>query len=187
MNKEKKTVTIISAPSSFPDFSTFTGSNCTKTHHTSNVRRSNIISDQEKRKNLLSKSDENASRRVDFIFDDAIKEVHELGSAQFKGKQKRSYDEETYRNLTGREKKKKHIPVKIVRGIKRAAYLREKKLQAELKKSGVVTAVNRSDPSFTKGGKKPHNSKNRRESQLFGPSPDVGFMRKGALLVSRRK
>ena len=115
---------MVSAPASaFPDFSSF------ETEPRS-IRP---------KKNDTSRESKNKGIQVDF--DDTVKEIHQLGSTQFTGKQKKKFQAEQYKALTGRDKKKQKVPVKIVRGIKKAAFKREAKLKKEMKDSGVVTAA----------------------------------------------
>ena len=51
--------------------------------------------------------------------DEAIREVHALGSTGFAGKQARKHKEAQYKALTGRDMKRQKVPLPIVRGIKK--------------------------------------------------------------------
>ena len=155
----RKPVMVVSAPSAFPDFSLFdTGPRTTKT---------------------INKSNRSKKDGIEIDFDDTVKEIHQLGSSQFTGKQKKQYDAERYKALTGREKKKQKVPIKIVREIKKAASRREVRHTKELKESGVVTATKYA------GKKKTYSEKNRRDSRIHGPAPSAGFMSKGMLRVKK--
>jgi len=149
---------VVSAASAFPDFSEFdTG--------------------KPKRKELPQKSSK--KKGIDVDLDDAAREIHQLGSTQFVGKQKKEYDAEKYLKLTGREKKKQKVPVKIVRGIKKAAVKRETRIGKEMKDAGIVIAVKKA------GRKKTFSEKNRRDTRIHGPAPSAGFMSKGMLRVKK--
>uniref|UniRef100_A0A7S3QJX3 Uncharacterized protein n=1 Tax=Chaetoceros debilis TaxID=122233 RepID=A0A7S3QJX3_9STRA len=166
--KKRKPVVVVSTPASaFPDFSKF---NAPGDDEGGNRRRRDNF-------NSYNKNDE--KKGVEMVFADAIREVHKLGSTQFTGKQKRNYEAEEYKLLTGREKKKHKVPVKIVRGIKHAAVKREKKLAQSNKDAGIITAV-RKDKVI-----KNYSEKNRWAKRVHGPAPDIGFMTKGKFRVKR--
>ena len=159
----RKPVVVVSAPASaFPDFSSF------ETEPRS-IRP---------KKNDTSRESKNKGIQVDF--DDTVKEIHQLGSTQFTGKQKKKFQAEQYKALTGRDKKKQKVPVKIVRGIKKAALKREAKLKKEMKDSGVVTAAKKESQ------KKSYSEKNRRDTRIHGPAPSAGFMSKGMLRLKKK-
>jgi len=160
--KDRKPVVVVSAPlSAFPDFSTFgDGTSKSKKKYTS--------------------KESSGKKGIDLDFDDTVREIHTLGSTQFIGKQKKDYEKELYKKLTGREKKKQKVPVKIVRGIKKAAAKRESRMMMEMKDAGIVTAVKNASE------KKSYSEKNRRDSRIHGPSPSAGFMSKGMLRVQKR-
>ena len=160
--QKRKPVVVVSAPSAFPDFSTFEDSTRSINAH------------DKKRAPLSSKK-----VGIDMDFDETVRDIHKLGSTQFTGKQKKRFQEEQYKLLTGREKKKQKVPVKIVRGIKFAAAKREARQLKEMKESGVVTATKR------EGKKKNYSEKNRRDTRIHGPAPSAGFMSKGMLRVKR--
>ena len=158
--KNRKPVVVVSPPSAFPDFSSFGSSKLKK-------------SDSSSKKKSMDK-------RIELDFDAAKEEIHKLGSTQFTGKQKKEFEAEQYKMLTGRDKKKQKVPVKIVRGIKKAAAKREARMMKEMKDAGVVTAIKKG----TK--KKNYSEQNRRDTRLHGPAPNAGFMSKGMLRVRKR-
>lgn len=169
-NKKRKPVVVVSTPSAFPDFTSF---------GTSDGKPA-------KRKRDGNDNDDSTGKGkrkvgVDIDFDDAIREVHKLGSTQFTGKQKKEYEAEMYKVLTGREKKKQKVPMKIVRGIKKAAAKREKRVEIENKEAGIVTAVKRGKV------KKSYSETNRRNRDIHGPAPDIGFMKGGKYDASKRR
>mmetsp|Transcript_21065 Transcript_21065/g.25037 ORF Transcript_21065/g.25037 Transcript_21065/m.25037 type:complete len:174 (-) Transcript_21065:37-558(-) len=165
----KKTVKVVVAPtSSFPDFSQFDSSS---TQRGSNRRTQNNYNDDTRTK----------KKKGSYLdFDETVREVYELGSTKFAGKQKRDYENEQYTTLTGRQRKKQKIPVKIVRGIKKAAAVRETRVEKETKEAGIVTANKRGGTT-----KKRFSEKVRKASQLHGPAPSIGYLKKGVLTVKR--
>jgi hypothetical protein len=104
---------------------------------------------------------------------DTAKEVRALGATKFIGKQKRNYQDEHYKQLTGRDKKKHQVPLPIVRGIKKKAAEREARELQEAKESGLIL------PSQTvqAGGKKA--KVKDKSARIHGPAPTIGFMKKG--------
>jgi hypothetical protein len=162
---KRQPVVVVSAPSAFPDFSSF------DTAGTRSLKA-------KKREVGLEAS--SAKKGIQIDFDDTVREIHQLGSTQFTGKQKKQFEAEQYKALTGREKKKQKVPVKIVRGIKKAAAKREANMLKQLKESGVVTAAKSAKE------KKSYSEKNRRDSRIHGPAPSAGFMSKGMLRVKRK-
>ena len=164
--RRKKPVEVVVAPSSFPvSLSVDSDKPNSKSGSVSN--NANITT-------------ETSRKGIDIDFNETAREIHQLGSTQFIGKQKRQYEDEQYRALTGRDRKKQKVPVKIVRGLKKAAAKREERLKQELKESGVVTAKNRENTSF---GKK-YNKQNRKDINNHGPAPNIGFTKKGVYHVS---
>lgn len=150
-------VLVVSAPSPFPDFSNF---------------RSNVPRSKEKKYDYHKKAN-------DFDFNDAAREVHKLGSTRFTGKQRKEFNDDQYKSLTGREKKKHKVPIKIVRGIRQAAAKKEARIVTEMKEAGIVTA------SKSKLRRKTYSEHNRRNMRIHGPAPCSGFMSKGVLRVKK--
>jgi hypothetical protein len=172
MNSEKKiakrAVTVITAPSSsFPDFSTF----------------SSYTNNQNKTKKDKSHHGTKTNNGIEIDFDSTVKEIRTLGSSQFTGKQKRKYEAEQYKTLTGREKKQHKVPLKIVRGIKKKAAIREKRIEEMNKEAGVVTAMT----NQRKRNVKSYSEQNRKDSRIHGPAPSIGFTRNGVLSVRKDK
>jgi hypothetical protein len=157
-NKPRNPVLVVSAPSSFPDFSKFGVS----------------VS-----KNKEKKDNHRDNKLTGFDFNGAAREVHTLGSTQFVGLQKKKFDVEQYKAITGREKKKQKVPIKIVRAIKKAAAKKEARVVTQLKEAGVVTANKR------KCRKKTYSEQNRRNMRIHGPAPTAGFMSRGVLRVKK--
>ena len=165
--KKRKSVEVVIAPSSFPNFASFSSSS--STNHS--ARKFNKLGND--KSNLKSSV-------MELDFNETVKEIHALGSTLFTGKQKRQYEAEKYMALTGREMKKQKVPLKIVRGIKKAAAKREARKEKEALESGVVTATKRKDSK-----KKNYSEKSRRDSRLHGPSPSIGFTKNGMLHVRK--
>ena len=162
MPKRKAPVVVVTAPNAFPDFSKFDPAGS-------------------KQRKMDRNPTSNTSSRLQLDFDMTVKEIHQLGSSQFTGKLKKQHDAEKFRALVGREKQKEKVPVKIVRGIKKAAAKREAKQLQEAKESGLVT-VNTGKKKL----KKKFSEQNRRDTKLHGPAPSAGFMSKGILRVSKK-
>mmetsp|Transcript_3925 Transcript_3925/g.5123 ORF Transcript_3925/g.5123 Transcript_3925/m.5123 type:complete len:179 (+) Transcript_3925:114-650(+) len=175
MKKKSKAVKVVVAPSAFPDFSSFSSSSNSTTFGTSSVSRKTS-------RNHSSVNDNTKTKRkgIDIDFDETAREIYALGSSQFTGKQKRRYQEEQYNELTGREKKKQKVPLKIVRGIKNAAAKRGKRISQEEKDAGIITATNGKGKK-----KKAYSEQNRRDTRIHGPSPNIGFTKKGVLSVTK--
>lgn len=173
--KKSRPVTVVSAPSSsFPDFSSFGGGGY------NNTRRNNSNSGRKRARTVEEKSSKRIGVEIDF--DEAVKEIHTLGSTQFTGKQKREYQEEQYKTFTGRAQKKQKVPLKIVRGIKKKAAEREKRTEQENRDAGIVTAS-----TNKKKVNKGYSEKNRKDSRIHGPAPTIGFTKKGVLSVRKDK
>lgn len=162
MPKRKAPVVVVTAPDAFPDFSKFDPAGT------------------KQRKNDRNPTS-NAPSRLQLDFETTVREIHQLGSTQFTGKLKKQHEAEQFRALVGRGKKKEKVPVKIVRGIKKAAAKREAKQLQEARDSGLVT-VN----TGKKKSKKKFSEQNRRDTRLHGPAPTAGFMSKGILRVSKK-
>jgi len=104
---------------------------------------------------------------------ETAKEIHAFGAKAFAGKQKRNYEEEAFKRLTGREKKKQRMPLPIVRGIKRKAAQREARRIQEAREAGIVLPKQASRT-------KQEESRNASAS-VHGPAPTIGFVSKGVL------
>ena len=112
---------------------------------------------------------------------DTAKEVRALGATKFIGKQKRNYQDEHYKQLTGRDKKKHSVPLPIVRGIKKKAAERESRELKEAKEAGLIL------PSQTlQAGGKMKKEKDK-TSRIHGPAPTIGFMKKGIFSYKDKK
>jgi len=166
--RRKKAVEVVVAPSSFPAPSSVDLDKPSSNTRSGSVSNNTNITTETKRKG------------IDIDFNETAREIHQLGSTQFIGKQKRQYEHEQYRALTGRDRKKQKVPVKIVRGLKKAAAKREERQKQELKESGVVTAKNTEN---TSSGKK-YNKQNRKDIDNHGPAPNIGFTKRGVYHVS---
>eukprot|EP01083_Nonionella_stella_P112961 332824_1 len=165
--KSRAPVKVVAAPSSsFPDFSSFTSFSRGRATSESNPKRKKREQEQEENSSKI--------KGIEIDFDETVQEIRELGSSQFTGKQKRKYQDEQYKSLTGREKKKQKVPLNIVRGIREKARQREKRAEQENKDAGIVTHTN-SRKKTNKG----FSEKNRKDSRIHGPAPTIGFTKKG--------
>ena len=103
---------------------------------------------------------------------DTAKEVRKLGATAFEGVQKRNYQDEEYKRLTGRQRKKHHVPLPIVRGIRKKAAERRARTELEAKQAGIV---------MPKKAKKRTNQ----EYNPQGPAPSIGKVKNGVLKVKK--
>ena len=151
-----------------------------KHNNTNNTRRNNNNSSRKRGRAVEERNGKRVGIEIDF--DETVKEIHTLGSTQFTGKQKREYQEEQHKTLTGRAHKKQKVPLKIVRGIKKKAAQREKGIEQENRDAGIVTAS-----TNKKKVNKGYSEKNRTDSRIHGPAPTIGFTKKGVLSVRKDK
>lgn len=117
----------------------------------------------------------NPSRFLDWH--DTAKEVRDLGATGFSGKKKRAYQDEQYKVLTGRDKKKHQVPLPIVRGIQKKAAERDARELKAAKEAGIVLPRTANKAKF---------KKSNATSRVHGPAPSIGFMRKGVLRVNEK-
>lgn len=108
---------------------------------------------------------------------DTVKEVRHLGATAFVGQQKRDFEAEQYKKLTGRDKKRQRVPLPIVRGIKKKAAQREAKAQEEARAAGIT---------LPKLSKKERVKTDRSAPIRHGPTPSTGLVKKGILTVKRK-
>jgi hypothetical protein len=108
---------------------------------------------------------------------EAAKEIRAYGAQAFIGKQKRDYQDEQYKQLTGRHKKQESCPLPLLRGLRKAAAKRDKKLREEARKSGLVLPKQHEETS--------KKSMTDAEFRKFGPAPNIGFMKSGVYKVSK--
>ena len=157
----RKPVSVVVAPSAFPDFSSFS------TPSTGSNRREKGPTDSQVKKG------------IELDFDQTVSEIHNLGRSQFTGKKKKAFEAEKYFSLTGRQKKKEKVPVKIVRGIKKAQKKRELRMEKEAREAGII------QPNKKRKVNKSYSERNRRDSRIHGPAPSSGFTSKGILHVKK--
>jgi hypothetical protein len=111
-------------------------------------------------------------------WNETVKEVRRLGSKAFTGQLKRQHEDEEYKKLTGRHKKKHQVPLPIVRGIKKKAAEREAKYLEECKHAGIVLPKQQTKTQTRKSTKQPKNP-----NAIYGPAPSIGFIKQGILRV----
>ncbi len=179
--KARAPITVVAAPSSFPDFSSF-----------SSVRNKKPKRGSSSNHNNNNNNNDHSKKGIEIDFDTTVQEIKELGSSQFTGKQKRKYEEEQYKALTGREKKHHKVPLKIVRGIKKKAAMRERRREEEVRESGVVSGdgIGSSSSSSTRKKKKERrgfSEQKRRDARIHGPAPDIGYTKRGVLSVRKER
>ena len=109
---------------------------------------------------------------------ETAREIKTLAATGFTKQQKRSYEDEEYKRLTGRERKKQKVPLKIALGLKRKAAEREAAAAAEARAAGMVL------PKQTTKAKKI--SKGSQDPRNHGPAPSIGFVKKGVLQLKKK-
>lgn len=180
--RQRKEVQVVMCPSAFPDFRSIDGS----TRRSSNSNSSSAAASRGGRRDGKSVSSPHVTAGGNEIdMDEAIREVHALGSTGFARKQARKHKEAQYKALTGQDMKRQKVPLPIVRGIKRKRAEREARAEAEQKEAGVVTSTN-SKKNRDRQKAKAYSQERRKSDSMrmaYGPSPDVGFMKGGVLRV----
>ena len=166
--KPKREVQVVSCPTAFP-IST------KKSRKRPRDQRNNTIPENKDLSLHHATSKSSSSKRL-LDWNETAKEVRAYGATAFIGKEKRDYEDEKYFALTGRHKKKQHVPLPIVRGIKKAAAKRDAKMRREAKEAGIIM------PKVRKEKKKDSSTYNN-----YGPAPSIGFMKNGIFQVSKKK
>ena len=156
--KPKREVQVVSCPTAFPI-------------STKKSRKR----PRDQRNNTISENKSSSSKKL-LDWNETAKEVRAYGATAFIGKEKRDYEDEKYFALTGRHKKKQHVPLPIVRGIKKAAAKRDAKMRREAKEAGIIM------PKAREEKKKDSLTYNN-----YGPAPSIGFMKNGIFQVSKKK
>lgn len=181
--RQRKDVQVVMCPSAFPDFRSIDGSTRRSANSSSSGGAAAV-----RRGGRDGKSSASAAAGGNVIdMDEAIREVHALGSTGFAGKQARKHKEAQYKALTGRDMKRQKVPLPIVRGIKKKRAEREARAEAEQREAGVITSTNSKKDRDRKKAKAYSQERRKSDSMrtAYGPSPDVGFMKGGVLRVKR--
>lgn len=160
--KKKREVQVVKAPTAFPISSTAKNSERQRS-------REHDLEHQDKK---------TGSGRPSKLLDwhDTAKEIRAYGAKAFVGKQKTDYEDEQYFALTGRHKKKPKTPLPILRGIKKAAAKREAKERQEAREAGIVIPK-----------AKQETKKSSSTYRLYGPAPNIGFMKGGVFRAQKKK
>lgn len=159
--KRQREVQVVQCPSAFPI------SKKQRDSASAHVARSNQVEDDPR------KREKDHKNLLDFY--ETAREIRSLGATAFVKEQKRNFADEQYKLLTGRERKKQHVPLPIVRGLKKAAAKRQARQLAEAKQAGIVL------PKAATAARK-----NDATSRVYGPAPSVGFLNKGVLRVKEK-
>jgi hypothetical protein len=155
VKKRKREVQVVTAASAFPI--------STKPPRQPIVRPERPSKSQKRDKSFLD-------------WHETAKEVRNFGATAFVGQQKRNFESEQYKQLTGRDKKQQRIPLPIVRGIKKKAAQREARQLQEAKEAGIILPV---------AAKK---EKEKDKSSLqHGPAPSIGFVSGKGILKLKKK
>ena len=185
--RQRKEVQVVMCPSAFPDFRSIDGST-RRSANSSSSGGAAAAAAAVRRGGRDGKSSASAAAGGNVIdMDEAIREVHALGSTGFAGKQARKHKEAQYKALTGRDMKRQKVPLPIVRGIKKKRAEREARAGAEQREAGVITSTNSKKDRDRKKAKAYSQERRKSDSMrtAYGPSPDVGFMKGGVLRVKR--
>jgi len=192
---KKRSVIIVSAPTS--DFGTLGSSEpradrggrkrplpLSSPSHTSAIGTSvATFGENDETRDAARKIMSKRHRIEDMGFRELSTEIHDLGATTFVGAQKKFHREEQYQKISGMRMKQQKYPVKMLEAIIKKRRIREKKVAAEIKESGVVTGSkldkrNKRNSRDSKGGVSEVNEK---MSRSFGPAPSSGFMKRGIL------
>ena len=184
--RQRKEVQVVMCPSAFPDFRSIDGSTRRSANSSS---RGGAAAAAIRRGFRDGKSSASVAGggNGEIDMEEAIREVHALGSTGFAGKQARKHKEAQYKALTGRDMKRQKVPLPIVRGIKKKRAEREARAEAEQREAGVITSTNSKKDRDRKKAKAYSQERRKSDSMrtAYGPSPDVGFMKGGVLRVKR--
>ena len=129
-----------------------------------------------KRPDINTKDREQSMTKNVLDWYDTAHEIKKLGSSGFQGKQRKDYQDEEYQRLTGRAKKQQQVPLKILRGIRKKREAREARAMQEARESGVIV------PKMSPASGSRRRKLIDKTARLYGPSPTIGFMKKGMLL-----
>eukprot|EP00977_Amphora_coffeiformis_P011212 scaffold2688_cov157-Amphora_coffeaeformis.AAC.4 len=129
----------------------------------------------------IAQGHDNKKKKREKLLDwhETAREVRKLGATGFVKKQKRDYEDEEYKRLTGRERKRQHVPLPILKGMKRKRAQREATALAEAKAAGLVL------PKSAKKESK-FSRHNKGSSRSHGPAPSIGFVKKGVLQLKKK-
>lgn len=118
----------------------------------------------------------NQSSNITYLdWNKTAEEVRNLGATAFVKKKKSEYADEQYERLTGRKRKKPHVPLPIVRGIRKKAAERAARASRVARESGLV---------LPKPARTPRR-KTDSTSRVYGPAPSIGFVSKGIFRVKK--
>jgi hypothetical protein len=161
--RQRREVKVVQCPSDFPTLSN--AAFPSKKHDAPDPESKRLYELRQKRRREGKYLDWN----------DTSREIHKFGATAFEGKQKRDFQDEEYERLTGRKKKHQHVPLPIVRGIKKKRAEREQRRLDEAKAAGLVI------PTAEKKKKK-----RDRTSEIHGPAPSIGFLSRGMLKLKQK-
>ncbi|GMH70398.1 hypothetical protein TrVE_jg14232 [Triparma verrucosa] len=112
-------------------------------------------------------------------FNKMFKEVQTKGQQQFTGYAKKLYKEEDYEKKTGKKLKRQSVPRNILAGMIKKQAGKEEKAERIAREAGIVTAKKK------KGKRKSYSEASRKDSQVAGPAPNIGFMSGGMFKVNK--
>jgi hypothetical protein len=161
-SKKRPIVQVVACPSAFP------------ISQRQNQHREAVPPQENTKEESLQHPSTSSPRLLDWK--ETVKEVRRLGSKAFTGQLKRQHEDEEYKKLTGRHKKKHQVPLPIVRGIKKKAAERQAQYLEECKQAGIV--LPKQQLKTQNSIKQPKNA-----NAIYGPAPSIGFIKHGILRV----
>ena len=117
-------------------------------------------------------------------FDDVVRDVRKLAATAYVGPQKRKHDDEQYFQLTGRHRRSHHVPLPLVRALRKKAAERHARQVQHAQETGTVVP---SPPTTSTATKKTTRQKDMSKmTRHFGPAPSIGFTSKGVYRVKNQ-
>lgn len=115
-------------------------------------------------------------------FSRVFKEVSAVGSQSFSGYDRKIYKEKCYEEVTGKKFKRPKTPRNILAGMIKKTTKKKETEEKRAKEAGIVTS---NTGKSKKRRKKTYSESNRRDSRIAGPSPSIGYVRKGVLKINK--
>ena len=130
-----------------------------------------------------------APKRKAWVLDlhQAKRDVRNFGATGLEGDQKRSFEEEQYKMLTGRAKKKPFCPPNIARNSRKKAEQRQQKELQQAKEAGLVLPSVQHISTHQERNKKRRQQDYHRDRMSYGPAPSTGGVFKNGVLKLTKK
>lgn len=133
-----------------------------------------------------SNRDHNKKGKPEKLLDwhETAREIRQLGSTGLAKRQKRKYEDEEYKRLTGRERPKQKVPRPIVRALKKQRAEKEAKAREEAQAAGLV--LPQSATAAASQQSKTKEKKGSKDARHYGPAPSIGFVKKGVFQLKKK-